>query len=170
MLDVDFTRRTVKLNRAYHHPKPILASAMGSMRTLPDGNVVVDFGSAPVLSEFAADGSLIADLHLAAAQASYRGLRGPWSAAPTTSPALAARPGPASGTITLYASWNGATSLASWRVSVGPSPGSLAPITVTQRAGFETAILIQAASGYASVSALDASGRALATSRAIQLP
>jgi hypothetical protein len=170
VLDVDFRRRTVKLARAYHHPKPILASAMGSMRTLADGNVVVDFGSAPVLSEFAADGSLISDLDIAPAQASYRGLRCAWSATPAALPAVAAMSGPAAGTITLYASWNGATSVASWQVSTGPSSGSLTPVATTPRSGFETAIPIQAVSGYATVSALDASGRPLATSRPIQLP
>jgi len=170
VLDVDFKRRSVRLGAAYHHPKPILASAMGSMRTLPDGNVVVDFGSAPVLTEFAADGSLISDLHLAGPQASYRGLRFPWSATPATPPAVAVIAGPSPGTCALYASWNGATSLASWQLNSGSSPGSLQPGAVTPRDGFETAIPVQAASGYASVTACDSSGRPLATSRAIELP
>ena len=170
VLGVDFRRRTINLDRAYHHPTPILTYSMGSMQQLSDGNVMVDYGSVPVLSEFSADGALISDLQLAAAQASYRGLRFPWSGTPTDLPAVAASSGPTTGTSTLYVSWNGATSVASWQVGTGPSPGSLAPGAVTPRDGFETAITVQSASGYAAVTALDSSGQPLATSSPVNLP
>ena len=41
---------------------------------------------------------------------------------------------------TVYASWNGATPVASWRLLAGASPQSLHALLTAPRAGFETAI------------------------------
>ncbi len=169
VLEFDAARRSVRLARSYRHPNPLLAYAMGNMQVLPDGNVMIDWGNIPLLSEFAADGSLVADLWLPWTNSSYRGFRMPWSGSPTNAPALEATLNPATGSITLYASWNGATSLSAWQVSVGSSASALQPVGVTQRNGFETMIALGTANGYAAVTALDAGGRPLASSVPIKL-
>jgi hypothetical protein len=69
------------------------------------------------------------------------------------------------GKTTVYASWNGATRVASWRVLARHGTGRLTAVTTTAKSGFETAI--PAPPGYDSfkVEALDANGRAIGASR-----
>ncbi len=64
---------------------------------------------------------------------------------------------------TVYASWNGATLVASWRVFVGATSRGLKPVAQAARSGFETAIPLPAgaAGKFVTVQALDASGRVL---------
>ena len=64
---------------------------------------------------------------------------------------------------------NGATEVASWQVLLGPSATGLQPVAVADRTGFETAITLGAVTGYAAVTALDAAGQSLASSRPIPL-
>jgi arylsulfotransferase ASST len=169
VLHVDQHGRTAGLVRSYRHPRPILTSAMGNVQTLPDANVMIAWGLVPVLSEFARDGRLIGEVHLPWGYNLYRGFRMPWTATPTDKPVIAARRGSSSRTGTIYASWNGATTVSSWQLSVGPSPHELQPAGVTPRTGFETAIALSGARGYAAVTALDANGTALSTSAPIAL-
>ena len=71
-----------------------------------------------------------------------------------------------SGQGTVYASWNGATQVAAWRVLAGASPNGLKAVAESPRSGFETAIQLSAAAagGYLAVQALDAKGQVLGTS------
>ncbi len=169
VLELDTAHRSVRLARSYRHPSPLLAYAMGNMQTLPDGNVMIDWGNVSLLSEFAPNGTLTGDLWLPSGHDSYRGYRLPWKGTPADLPALAAGVDTATGSTTLYASWNGATGVSAWQVSAGPSAGALSPMGITQRSGFETAISLGTASGYAAVTALDASQRPLATSAPVEL-
>ena len=47
--------------------------------------------------------------------------------------------------MTVYASWNGDTRTATWRVLAGPSATQLTPVAAAPRGGFETAITTPAA-------------------------
>jgi hypothetical protein len=71
----------------------------------------------------------------------------------------------------VYASWNGATEVASWRVLAGSSPAALRPAASAPRSGFETAIAVAGApaGAYVAVQALDAAGTVLASSRAVRV-
>lgn len=168
MLDVDAARKTVRLVRSYRHPKSLLATALGSVQELPGGHVFVGWGSEPYVSEFAADGTLLADIRLGAGHDSYRAFRYPWSGVPAEAPAIATRRA-ASGQRALYVSWNGATEVAGWQVRTGPSATDLRPLGIARRRGFETAIALGSREGYIAAVALDASGRPLASSRTIRL-
>ena len=96
--------------------------------------------------------------------------------APTASPGSERRPPrPRSprpldptGTATVYASWNGATQVASWRVLAGASPTQLAPVATAADAGFETAIATPGAAPYVEVQALEAAGAVIGTSKTIK--
>jgi hypothetical protein len=68
----------------------------------------------------------------------------------------------------VYASWNGATDVASWRVLAGASAGALAPSGQAARRGFETRISLAhlAAGVYVEVQALNAAGAVIGESRA----
>lgn len=169
VLTVDSAHRTVHLSQAYRHPKPLLASAMGSAQMLPDGHMVIGWGTMPWVSEFTSDGALLADLSLPAPCTSYRGLRFAWVGTPTSAPALVSAGNPAENGVSLYASWNGATEVTNWLVLTGASAGALAPFAVAPRSGFETEIPVAPAPGYAAVIALDGFNHPLGTSRPIRL-
>lgn len=169
VLAVDERRRTARLARSYTHPQPISTAAMGSMQVLPNGNVVVGWGDEPYASEFAADGRLVADAQMPSGIKSYRALRYEWHGAPATTPAIALKPASRSGTLMLYASWNGASHARFWQVHAGMSERDLRPIGIARHRGFETAIPLGAGGGYVAASALDGHGRRLATSAAIRV-
>lgn len=169
VLKVDEKRRTAQLARSYRHPQALLADAMGSFQTLPDGHVVIGWGSAPVVSEFSADGKLFADWRVGSKQSSYRAYRYPWVGRPTDPPALAARRTGVHGHSLLFASWNGATGVSHWLVHAGKRPDALTTVGVAKRVGFETVIPLSIRSGYFRVRALDARGRQLASSAAARL-
>jgi len=65
----------------------------------------------------------------------------------------------------VYASWNGATQVMSWRVLAAAGAGRMTVVASASRSGFETAIGVP--QGYESfeVQALDAGGRVIASSR-----
>ena len=71
------------------------------------------------------------------------------------------------GRATVYASWNGDTRTASWRMLAGASAQTLAPVATAPRSGFETSRRLPAPAAYVAVQALDASGAVLASSRTI---
>ncbi len=95
------------------------------MQTLPDGNVVLDYGGIPEISEYSPSGSLLLDAHLPFDMSSYRGFRYPWSALPASPPSVAGNLNNTGEETIVHASWNGATEVASWRVLAGEHAGSL---------------------------------------------
>jgi len=151
----------------YEHPAPLSASSQGSLQVLENGDAFIGWGSAPFFSEFTAGGQLLFDAHMRGAYQSYRGSRFTWTGAPSEPPAVAALPSGGRGPVTVYASWNGDTRTASWRVLAGPSAQRLASAAGATRTGFETAIALPGPAAYVAVQALDASGTVLGTSRTI---
>jgi hypothetical protein len=94
---------------------------------------------------------------------SYRAYKMPWTGQPLTDPAIAVSPNN-DGTTEVWASWNGATTVSSWRVLSGPSAGALAPLANFPKHGFETAISASSGTLYFAVQALASNGQVLATS------
>jgi hypothetical protein len=161
--------KTDTLVAQFEHPAPPLSAAsQGNIQVLPNGNVFIGWGAAPYFSEFSPQGQLIFDAHTTPYN-SYRVFRLPWTGAPAHPPAVAVASGPSGGSapLTVYASWNGDTRTASWRVLAGPSPKQLAPVASAPKEGFETAINAPPAA-YVAVQALDPSGAVLATSPTIE--
>jgi hypothetical protein len=160
--------KTATLVSQFTHPPPILTQSQGDIQAQVNGDWFVGWGEVPDFSEFSPTGQLLFDAHFPAGDQSYRDLRFAWTGTPATRPAVAVQA--AHGTAaahsagSVYASWNGATLVASWRVFVGDSTSSLKPVAEVARSGFETAIALPAgttAGRYVSVQALDASGQVL---------
>jgi Arylsulfotransferase (ASST) len=168
---LDPSNGTATLLRSYSHPTPLVADSQGNLQALGDGDWVIGWGQAGYFSEVEPSGRLAFDAHLPSGWETYRTYVLPWSARPAQAPSLALRPGPHGGVLA-YASWNGATGVAAWRVLGGGSPGALAPLVSAPRAGFETSIALPAAAGvrYLAVQALDSQGGVLAGSRALKAP
>jgi Arylsulfotransferase (ASST) len=166
---LDVRAKTASLVREAVHPgKGLVAGSQGNLQQLSDGAWLVGWGEVPYVSEFSATGALLFDAHLPSSYESYRAYRLPWTGQPRDAPALAVvRSGSAHGA-RVYASWNGATQMSSWRVLAGPSPAGLVPVASAARAGFETAISLPrlAASAYVQVQALDAAGAVIGASPA----
>jgi hypothetical protein len=169
VLDVDTRGRRVRVRGDYRHPRALQSSAMGSVRILDSRTVLVGWGEQPYASEFHPDGGLASDAVLPRGQQSYRSLRLPWSGLPRERPAIAVRRPRRGAGSTVYVSWNGAADVARWQISAGPRGGRLTPVATVPRRGFETAIALDAIGAHAVATALDDSGRPLASSEAVRL-
>ncbi|MCW3018263.1 MAG: hypothetical protein JWN10_571, partial [Solirubrobacterales bacterium] len=103
--------------------------------------------------------------HFPAHDESYRDFRFEWTGTPAHPPAFAIQAGGATGT-TVYASWNGATLVTSWRLLTGASASALSTVAQVPRSAFETAIPVPAGSvgPYVAVQALGAEGQVLGSS------
>jgi hypothetical protein len=151
----------------YEHSPSLSSGSQGNIQQLENGDMFVGWGSEPYFSEYSAGGQLLFDAHMHGSYESYRGYRFPWTGAPAGLPAIAASAA-SGGRVKVYASWNGDTRTATWRVLAGSSPQTLVPVTSASRGGFETALTTPAAAGYVAVQALDAAGAVLATSNPIR--
>lgn len=168
VLRLDRRRGTATLVKAYTHPDKLLSIAEGSMQTLPNGNVFVGWGPEPHISEFSRGGKLLFDLELPEGSDSYQAFRHPWRGEPLDRPAVAARRG-ASGRLTVWASWNGATEVREWQVLAGDDEDELEPVgAAVPRADFETAVRVGTDASLVAVQALSADGRVLGVSRAVE--
>jgi hypothetical protein len=166
LLRVNLSTMTVTLIHRYKHAPRLLAQLAGSVQTLPNHNVLVSWGSQPVFSEYTADGRLTLDGRFPYGVWSYRAYRFPWTGRPVTRPALAAVAA-SPGRTALYASWNGATEVAFWRVLAGSAPHALRPFgPMVRRSGFETRIMRADRKRYWAVQALNLRQHVLGTSTA----
>jgi hypothetical protein len=163
ILKLDQQSRTATLVAQYRLDGGVDADYMGDTEPLTDGNAFVGWGSEPYFSEFTASGKLLLEAELPGPDLTYRAMLEPWVGEPLTSPAGAARR--RGGSTTVYASWNGATQVVSWRVLAGSSPSSQVVVTTAAKAGFETEIGVPAGNQSFEVEALDAAGRVLGTSQ-----
>jgi Arylsulfotransferase (ASST) len=160
---IDWSHRTVTLVDRDVHTPALLSGSQGDAETLPDGDVFVGWGEEPYFTEFSSTGQVVFDARLPAPGQSYRAYRMPWRATPAASPSVAVQAtGP--GTLTIYASWNGATDVRSWRVLGGEGSGALTSLVTLARTGFETAIPVSSAQQWFAVQALGSAGQVLGTS------
>jgi hypothetical protein len=150
------------------HTPALLAESQGSMQALANGDWFVGWGQEPYFSEFSPEGQLLFDAHFPPHDESYRAYRFEWAGTPAHPPTFAFQSG-GTGAGTVYASWNGATLVASWRVLAGESPSSLSTVALAPRSGFETAIAVPAGTvgPYVQLQALGAAGQVLGSSGAV---
>lgn len=153
------------------HAPGLLAASQGNLELLENGDWFLGWGQEPFFSELSPTGTVLFDAHFPSGDESYRDFRFQWSGTPSHSPTFALSRS-SGGSRTVYASWNGATNVAAWRVLTGGSASALAPIAQAPRNGFETAIPIAAPSTGSdiAVQALDASGVVLGTAPAELVP
>ena len=166
---LDEAAMRASLVREYTHPDGILSPTQGNAQRLPNGNTFVGWGSEPGFSEFHPDGTLLFDANFPAEVESYRAFRFPWVGRPADGPAVAADPGPASGEVSVHASWNGATEVASWAILAGPSPDRMKTLGSVPRDGFETPAAARTEEPSVGVKAVDGRGRTLGRSRAVRV-
>ncbi len=167
-VEVDEDAMSASLISEYTHPDKLLSDTQGNVQVLPNGNVLVGWGSAPIFSEFSHDGELLFSATFPTESETYRAFRLPWSGQPTDDPAIVAELG-AEDEVTLYVSWNGATEVATWQVLAGAAPDDLESLGSAPRKGFETVITLRTNEPYLVLKAMNGSNRVLGTTRVIKL-
>jgi hypothetical protein len=167
VLALDMRHRRAQVVHEYHRPgNNTSAQSEGSVQQLANHNVFVGFGSTQFFSEFSASGKLVFDASLPVDDGSYRAFELPWTGTPATRPDVAATRDAASG-VDVFASWNGASTVARWQVLAGSNTGALRPVVTAARSGFETRIHVPGTATRFAVRALGAGGRVLASSHAV---
>lgn len=167
LLKPDPAGHSVSLVRAFTNPsRTLLAASQGNTLSLPGGNWLMGYGGLPNFTEYDSSGHVLLDGTLGKNVQDFRTYLAPWSATAPGRPSLSAKA--AGGAATVAASWNGATSVSSWRVLAGASSGSLAPVATAAKAGFETTLKASTAGPYFAVQALDGSGNVLGTSATVK--
>jgi Arylsulfotransferase (ASST) len=163
-LKLDQAKHTATVVREYSHGTTFHSEYMGNTQVLPNGNVIVGWGEVPFVSEYSPSGKLLFDAALPSPDMSYRAYVQPWVGKPLYPPSGAARAKGSSTTV--YASWNGATQVSSWKVLAVTGGGTTQAVATHKRTGFETSIRVSGGSRRFEVQALDAAGRVLGTSKA----
>jgi hypothetical protein len=147
------------------HSPPLLTQFEGNFQQLPDADNLIGWGQQPYFSEYDSRGRPLLDARFVGGTSSYRVYKFAWRGQPKKPPDAAAF---TSGkTTTVYASWNGATTVGGWRVLSGPAPGALRATRAVLKRGFETSTQITAAP-FVAVQALDLAGRVIATSSPVR--
>ena len=167
VLGLDERKMKATLVREYTHPDKQCADAAGNMQVLPNGNVFVGWGRALAISEFSENGEMLFDASLPRKNESYRAFRFSWSARPSDQPAAVAER-VSEEEVRVYASWNGATEVATWEILAARHQGRLKPLGQVPRNGFETAMMVRTSDPYVAVRAKGRSGRALGTSKVLR--
>jgi hypothetical protein len=137
---------------------------LGSMQLLPNGNALIGWGATQYFSEFSGSGKLLLEAVLPGKDFSYRALyTSSWVGLPGYPPSAAART--ARGKTTVYASWNGATQVTSWKVLGGNAAGHMKVVAIKPKNGFETAIAIKRSDKHYKVEAVNGAHKVIGTSK-----
>lgn len=164
---IDFKTKSVKIVSIFNHEPPLSAQSQGDVQLLSDGDTFVGWGQEPYFSEFGPKGEVLFSAHLPTQASSYRAYRFPWSGTPSEPPRIAVENG-AGGALDVYASWNGATDVSSWRVLGGTSKGHLSAIATAPRVSFQTETSVHTSDSLLAVQALSQSGTVLGTSATVK--
>ncbi len=168
-LSLDTVDHTASLVRQDLHRPALRAPAEGDVQAQPNGDALVGWGAQPFITEFNSRGQTVFDARFVGANSSYRAYRFKWHGSPDTEPSVGVR---AAGKdkLTVYASWNGATQVAHWRVLGGSRPTALRPVASSRLTGFETAIALNHTPRYVATEALGGRGRSLGVSSPVATP
>jgi hypothetical protein len=162
VIRMNWQARKAELVRAYTNEPAVLSQSEGSVQVLPDRHAFVSWGSTPYFTEYGTGGRQQFSLHFPLSMQTYRGYRFQWWGQPYWPPSIAVSP--TKGATTVYASWNGATDVAFWRVLAGGSTASMDPVGRFAKTGFETRMSVPSTRPKIEVQALDQNGHVLSTS------
>ena len=136
------------------------------MLSLPGGNWLMGYGGLPNFTEYSAAGHVLFDATLGRNVQNFRTYLAPWTRHAEEHPVARVTGG--AGALSVAASWNGATEVASWQVLAGSSPSSLSVAASAPRGGFQTSIAVKSSAAYVAVQALNSAGAVIGTSAAVK--
>ncbi|OAA55381.1 Arylsulfotransferase [Cordyceps fumosorosea ARSEF 2679] len=178
ILRLDTRARRAELLAKYTPPPggDALSKSQGSAQVLPNGNVLVGWGSEGAVTEFAAGGEPVFHARLdsgalAEGVQNYRAFRFNWTGLPSEDPAIVALAG--AGGTTVYVSWNGDTETALWRFyAEAEGRGGFESrrlLGEVKRKSFETSLFVPGKRLEAvSAEALDAAGKHLVSTASVK--
>ena len=169
---IDEGSKRVELVAEYVKNPPLHGWAMGNMQRLPGGNSLIGWGSssAPLFTEFAADGRRLLSMSSPEGLVTYRAFRDTWQGYPAKPPVLAARV--EGDKVHLHFSWNGSTETTAYVINAAQNLDDILPVATVPKAGFETVYTYEApADGtwYFRVRPLNKSGEAGPRSHYVQV-
>ncbi|KAF4945100.1 hypothetical protein FSARC_14522 [Fusarium sarcochroum] len=174
-IKLDHIAKTATLEITFIPPQePILAKSQGSLQTLQDGNVLINWGSEGQISEYTSEGKAVFHAFLDSGSLqekvqNYRAFRYEWTGYSPESLAVFAEE-VENQSVDIYVSWNGDTRTSSWRFTWKESYSDgkvVSKSRTTKKTGFETKIrLLETGPVISSirVEALDTSGDVLSVS------
>ena len=165
---LDLVAMTGRVIEHYPQPDGMVAPLFGSVQFQLDGSRFIGWGGQRTISQIMQDNTLVYHAELANAAFptfSYRAHKGPWRGRPDTKPDIYSYSWMCYWSTTMYASWNGATEVKTWRFFGGSSPlGPFKLAVIVEKDGFETRGLASFFAGYAYVEALQEDGSILGRS------
>ncbi|HZO78866.1 MAG TPA: arylsulfotransferase family protein [Solirubrobacteraceae bacterium] len=127
----------------------------------------IGWGQSFYYSEYSKTNSLLYDAAMPRSNMSYRAVKANWVGLPTTKPSAAVRH-PKGKLSAVFASWNGATKVAVWKLFAGTKPGKVTGrVATVKQSGFETALRTKKRGPYYQVKAYDSHGKLLGTSAVV---
>lgn len=174
VLKLNLNNMTAKLHRTYYHDPNLQIGSQGNVQSLENGNKFIGWGESQYFSEYKKRGNTVEDpavntlynAKMPGNNYTYRAYKDHWVGIPFYPPSIALK---SSGEkTTVFASWNGSTETASWRVFGGRHPNFLSKIKSSRKKGFETAIEICSYHRYYQVKAVDAHGKVIGTSEIVK--
>lgn len=156
MLAVDVSTRTAMLVQEYKAPEHMtLSASRGSVQVLDSGNVLVGWGTVPVVTEYSAQGELLCDTRFGPLRSgwvqNYRAYKFPWKGHPQTRPDVVVDGADAVEQDAVYVSWNGATDVTAWKLESAQWTGSkwsgYQTHEVLDSEGFETRVKLPVSAG-----------------------
>lgn len=171
ILRLDTNAWTAELVGAYFPPDDLLSKSQGSTQVLPNGNVLVGWGSEGAVTEFTSDGTAVFHAYmdsgaLGAGVQNYRAFRYNWTGLPSEDPAIVALED-GDGTA-VYVSWNGDTETKVWRFFAETDGlGSRELLGEVERTSFETKLVVPRKLESVSAEAVGADGKRLVSTAAV---
>lgn len=148
IIEVDSEKWTSRLVQGYYPPDNLLSKSQGSTQLLPNGNVLVNWGSEGALTEFLSDGKPIFHAYMDSGSLgdgveNYRGFRYNWTGTPNEAPAIVALLDERTSKTHVFVSWNGDTRTATWHFyGTDGRTGSRSYLGKAHRTGFETEFVL----------------------------
>ncbi|KAF2708493.1 hypothetical protein K504DRAFT_503654 [Pleomassaria siparia CBS 279.74] len=174
IIKLDTVSWTAELVQGFYPPDNLRSKSQGSTQLLPNGNVIVNWGSEGALTEYDSAGNVLFHFYmdsgyLGLGVENYRGFRYNWTGLPHEEPAIVSLESD-TGT-TIYVSWNGDTETKTWRFfAVTGKYGARSYLGEVERTSFETSLEILGKSVLHVVAeALDARGKVLRSTGIVKL-
>ncbi|KAI5923511.1 Arylsulfotransferase-domain-containing protein [Camillea tinctor] len=146
IIKLNTTSWEAELIQGFFPPDDLLSKSQGSTQLLPNGNVLVNWGSEGALTEYLPDGTPIFHAYvesddLALGVENYRAFRYNWTGLPNEEPAIVALE--SEDRTAIYVSWNGDTETISWRFYAATEKYvSREFLGEAKRTSFETSLVI----------------------------
>lgn len=174
LISIDYATRIATLSGPITKgPNEIRSNSQGNTQILENGNIFHGWGSWPVFSEHAPDGSIIWSANIGPGEGivmNYRASVGDWYSIPSdTSPSVYSFSKDSDALCVFYVSWNGCTEVASWRFyGSHDKVQRFQKLGTTKKVGFETKYTSDTHYAYVIAEAVLANGTGIRNSSAVR--